>query len=58
MRGAASDGTLQPVTPAPIQETVYRDPVASGVMYTYAVVAVDKAGNTSQPSARATETAR
>jgi len=58
LRGAASDGTLQPVTPAPIQETVYRDPVASGVMYTYAVVAVDKAGNTSQPSARATETAR
>ena len=58
MRGAAADGKLQPVTPAPIQETVFHDQVPSGVTYTYAVVAVDKAGNTSQPSARATETAR
>jgi len=58
LRGASADGKLQPVTPAPIQETVYRDPVAAGVTYTYAVVAVDKAGNTSPPSARATETAR
>ena len=58
LRGDSADGTLQPVTPAPIQETVFRDPVASGVTYTYAVVAVDKAGNTSPPSARATETAR
>jgi len=58
LRGAAADAKLQPVTPAPVQETVFRDPAASGVTYTYAVVAVDKAGNTSAPSARVTETAR
>jgi len=58
LRGASADGTLEPVTPAPIQETVYRDPVAAGVTYTYAVVAVDKAGNRSAASARVTETAR
>ncbi len=58
LRGGGADATLQPVTPAPIQETVFRDPVASGVTYAYAVVAVDKAGNRSQPSARESETAR
>ena len=58
LRGGAADAKLQAVTPAPIQETVFRDTVASGATYTYAVVAVDKAGNSSAPSARATETAR
>ena len=44
LRGAAPDGTLQPLMPAPIQETTFADRTAQpGVRYVYAVVAVDKA---------------
>jgi hypothetical protein len=57
LRGTAAAGTLEPIT-APIQETSFKDGVQPGVSYVYAVTAVDRAGNTSPPSARVTETAR
>ena len=42
----AAPGTeLVPVTPAPIPDTNFRDTVPSGARVTYAVQAVDKAGN-------------
>jgi len=46
------------VTPAPIHETSFQDRGQPGVRYTYAVQAVDKAGNLSAPSDRVEETAR
>ena len=58
LRGAATAGTLEPITPAPIQETSFKDGVQRGVPYVYSVKAVDKAGNQSPPSPRVTETAR
>jgi hypothetical protein len=48
----------QPITPAPIQETSFKDAVQRGVQYVYTVKAVDKAGNASPPSERITEIAR
>ena len=50
--------TLAPVTPAPIQATIFNDAVPAGVRYVYAIVAVDTAGNRSAPSNRFEETAR
>jgi hypothetical protein len=62
LRGDAGDATLQPLTPAPIFDTNFRDTaVESGRRYAYAVVAVDDRvplGNQSAPSARVEETAR
>ena len=58
LRGTAPDGTLEPITPTPIQETSYKDGVQRSVPYVYAVKAVDKAGNQSPPSSRVTEAAR
>jgi predicted small lipoprotein YifL len=58
LRAAAPSEDLQPITPAPIQETTFRDGVAPGVAYLYTVKAVDRAGNTSAASARVAETAR
>jgi fibronectin type 3 domain-containing protein len=58
MRAAAPQETLEPITPAPIQETSFKDAVKGGVQYVYAVKAVDKAGNVSPPSPRVAETAR
>jgi fibronectin type 3 domain-containing protein len=58
LRAAAPSEDLQPVTPAPIQETSFKDNVQSGVQYTYVVKAVDRAGNASAASARVVETAR
>ena len=61
LRGDAPDGTLQPLTPAPIPATSYEDKtVKPGVRYVYVIVAVDKATppNRSAPSARVEETAR
>ena len=52
LRGVAPAGPLQPITPAPIQETSFRDTVPSGISYLYAVQAVDSAGNVSEASAR------
>jgi hypothetical protein len=61
LRGEAPDGALQPITPAPIRETSYRDEtVMPGVRYIYAIVAVDSAQppNVSPQSPRVEETAR
>ena len=58
LRGVEPAETLQPITPAPIVEATFNDTVRPGIVYVYAVRAVDKAGNASVPSARASETAR
>ncbi len=61
LRGEAPGDTLQPLTPAPIHETNYRDAtVKPGVRYVYVVVAVDTATppNASARTARVEETAR
>jgi hypothetical protein len=58
LRGGATGGDLSPITPAPIHETAFQDRVPAGVRYVYALEAVDKAGNASQPSERVEETAR
>lgn len=56
LRAEAPDETLQPLTPAPIRDTVFRDTsVRPGARYVYAIVAVDtaKPPNPSAPSERA-----
>ncbi len=59
LRGDPAGGTLQPLTSQPIRETRYADTTAQpGVQYVYAVVAVDKKGNRSDPSNKVTETGR
>jgi hypothetical protein len=58
LRGVEPAETLQPITPTPIVEASFRDGVMPGVAYVYAVIAVDRAGNQSAPSARVIETAR
>jgi hypothetical protein len=59
--GGGAPAELRQITPAPIQETTYRDAgVKVGVRYVYAVVALDKATppNVSAQSNRVEETAR
>jgi hypothetical protein len=61
LRGEGPDGTLQPLTAAPIAATQYRDQSAkAGATYSYQVVAVDGARppNRSEPSNRQVVTAR
>ncbi len=58
LRGMSSGESIAVITPAPIQETTFKDSVPSGVRYAYAVRAVDKAGNPSAPSTRVAATAR
>ena len=58
LRGVEPAATLQPVTPEPIVEPSFKDNVQPGIAYVYAVRAVDKAGNASEPSARVVDTAR
>ena len=58
LRAASPDGAFEPLTPAPIAETLFKDDVPSGVAFVYTVKAVDRAGNASPPSARVVETAR
>ena len=61
LRGLASDATLEPLTPEPINEPTYRDTsVVSGEQYVYQVMAVDHVvpRNVSQPSGQITQTAR
>jgi hypothetical protein len=61
LRAEAPDETLQPLTPAPIRDTVFRDgSVTPGVRYLYAIVAVDSATppNRSAPSERIEAIAR
>jgi hypothetical protein len=61
LRGTAPGGTLQALTPTPIRETTYRDQTATpGVLYVYAVVAVDNASpqNVSGQSNRVEDSSR
>ena len=58
LRAIAPTEELAPVTPAPITDTNFRDTVPTGSRVTYAIQAVDVAGNRSAPSERITETAR
>ncbi len=58
LRAIAPAGTPEPITPAPVTETTFRDSVPAGGRVTYAVQAVDQAGNASPMSAPIEETAR
>jgi hypothetical protein len=58
LRAIAPGGTLEPITPAPIQEQAFKDAVQAGVRFVYAVKAVDKAGNVSPASDHVEEAAR
>ena len=61
LRGEGTSDTLQRLTATPVTATQYRDEtVRSGVTYTYAVTAIDRATppNESGPSNRQTVTAR
>jgi hypothetical protein len=55
---AIGDEPLQRITSEPIADASFFDNVQRGLRFTYAVQAVDKAGNVSQPSSRVEETAR
>jgi hypothetical protein len=57
LRGTAPEG-LATITPAPITETTFRDPVPEASHYFYAVRAVDKSGNPSPASETVEATAR
>jgi hypothetical protein len=57
LRGASADA-LQAITDAPVQVTTYLDKVPPGERFTYAVKAVDKAGNASRLSNTVEEAAR
>lgn len=58
LRAIAPSTQLVPVTPLPMIDTNFRDAVAAGSRVTYAIQAIDKAGNRSKPSVSITETAR
>jgi hypothetical protein len=55
---AIGDEPLQRITPEPVSDASFFDNVQRGLRFTYAVEAVDKAGNVSRPSERVEETAR
>jgi predicted small lipoprotein YifL len=58
LRGTTPTDELEPITPVPIQQSTFTDPVQAGMRYWYAVQAIDKAGNASPPSDRKSEVAR
>lgn len=58
LRATAAAQPLTPLTPAPIPETTFLDTVPAGTRVSYAIQAVDKAGNVSAMSERFEETAR
>ena len=59
LRGEGVGATLQPLTTAVVTSTRYVDTtIRPGIDYIYAVVAVDRAGNRSEPSATVTVTGR
>jgi hypothetical protein len=58
LRADGPSGDLTPVTPKPITESTFSDTVPSGVSYTYAIQAVDTAGNVSVGSGPVEETSR
>ena len=55
---AIGDEPLQRITSEPVTEASFFDSVQRGLHFTYAVQAVDKAGNASEPSKRVEEMAR
>lgn len=57
LRGVQPDA-LEPITPEPIKDATFTDNVPAGVLYFYAVKAVDKSGNLSPVSNRDEGTAR
>jgi hypothetical protein len=57
-RALGSDMPLAPITPALVDTATYQDAVAPGTRVTYAVQAVDKAGNVSPLSEPVVEVAR
>lgn len=58
LRSTDAGATLVPVNATLLQEATFRDTVPSGTRATYAIRAVDKAGNRSEPSTSIQETAR
>jgi hypothetical protein len=58
LRATSPTDKLEPITPAPIQQSTFTDTVPAGVQYWYAVQAIDKAGNASPLSDRRNEAAR
>jgi hypothetical protein len=58
LRAIAPATDLKPVSETPITETNFKDTVPSGAIVTYAILAVDKAGNRSAASDPTTETSR
>jgi hypothetical protein len=58
LRSGGSIADLTAITPQPITESTFSDTVPSGVRYTYAIQAVDTAGNKSNGSAPVEETSR
>jgi hypothetical protein len=59
LRVEAPDDKLTPLTPAPITDAAYIDgSIRRSRSYIYEVVAIDKAGNQSEPSNRVEETIR
>jgi len=58
LRGVATGGALEPITPVPIPQTFFKDAVPAGTAYVYAIRAVDGAGNVSELSNRKQESAR
>jgi hypothetical protein len=58
LRGPAPGDQLAPVVSSPLLDTSFNDSVPAGTRFVYAVKAVDKAGNASEPSNRVEETAR
>lgn len=58
LRAEAPGATPAAISSELLSQTTYSDAVRAGVRYTYAVQAVDSAGNVSEPSAPVEETAR
>jgi hypothetical protein len=58
LRGRPPGNAMEPLTPDPITATVFEDKVPSGMRYTYAVVAVDRAGNRSPQTPLVEDAAR
>lgn len=58
LRAIAPSTQLVPITPLPMRDTNIRDTVPSGSRVTYAIQAIDTAGNRSETSSTITETAR
>ena len=59
LRADGDDLTMRPLMTSPLTETAFVDATTrAGTRYTYAVVAVDKAGNRSPESDRVAETGR